>query len=367
MKWWLVLLLAGCDQLFGFTEVPPPNGDASDAHDAAPAGTWSVLAPGTQHVCGLDIAGYLACAGQDAAGGNTTVPTRMGDPSKTWSAVSSGPTHSCGILGGAVYCWGTNTYGELTGTPGADAMSPQLVPLPIMSYTQVGAGGFHSCALGIDTSVTCWGNSQQVGGTTGIHVMPGTTFQSLSVGYDHSCAIDRNGGVWCWGGNNHSQIEPCFPGPCEVDTPVNVYFNGNPAIAVSAGGEATCAIIGSNGAGEVWCRGSGRLLTGGGNDQQGVQMTQGEDWTAVAVGGDTVCAMRGGEAFCWGRVSAGGIGDGVLTEYVASQAATFGIPAATLAVTPGGPGVENACVVANGDASCWGPPATPMPVPSPPG
>ena len=68
-------------------------------------------------------------------------------------------------------------------------------------FDVVAAGGFHSCGLRTDGSVTCWGDNQY----SQTEVPPGV-FTALSAGgHRHSCAVRTNGSVACWGWNRYGQ------------------------------------------------------------------------------------------------------------------------------------------------------------------
>ena len=64
----------------------------------------------------------------------------------TFSAIAAGVWHSCGIAaGGAAYCWGTNIYGEL-----GDTTSLSDTPIPVSggrTFSTIAAGAFESCGL----------------------------------------------------------------------------------------------------------------------------------------------------------------------------------------------------------------------------
>src|SRR5207302_7732336 len=61
-------------------------------------------------------------------------------------------SHTCAITSGEVYCWGRNTDDE------CGAGSNPQPPFPVGSgYTQVAAGGAHTCAVVATGGVKCWG------------------------------------------------------------------------------------------------------------------------------------------------------------------------------------------------------------------
>jgi hypothetical protein len=65
-------------------------------------------------------------------------------PAGRFGSVSAGGWHSCGLRDdGSVTCWGDNSHGQ------SDA--------PAGRFTSVAAGGIHTCGLRDDASVLCWG------------------------------------------------------------------------------------------------------------------------------------------------------------------------------------------------------------------
>ena len=114
-------------------------------------------------------------------------------------AVSSGNEHTCGLgTNGAVDCWGDDTDGQ--------ASPPEGI------FTQISAGGFHTCGIReADRAVECWGNNDegQTDTPPPVAVVGGTsiwdTFAAVSAGGYHSCGIRYNGTIECWGSKGQPQ------------------------------------------------------------------------------------------------------------------------------------------------------------------
>src|SRR4030095_4165136 len=75
------------------------------------------------------------------------------------TAIAPGRGHSCGLRGdGQVECWVLNEKGELgRGFLSTMELGHDLVA-GLTSVSQLGAGGWHTCALHEDGSVVCWGD-----------------------------------------------------------------------------------------------------------------------------------------------------------------------------------------------------------------
>ncbi len=94
-------------------------------------------------------------------------------PTGTFTQVSAGGSHSCAVrTDGTVACWGNTNGGRATPPSG--------------TFTQVSAGTSHTCGLATDGTVTCWGvdaRGQSSAPEEG-------TFVDVSAGVTHSCAVD---------------------------------------------------------------------------------------------------------------------------------------------------------------------------------
>ncbi|NDK91830.1 protein kinase [Gordonia desulfuricans] len=130
---------------------------------------------------------------------------------------------------------------------------------------------------------------------------------------------------------------------------------------MSAYGKTTCTVQ----AGKAYCwgkNGSGELGIGSTTDSTTpVEVGGLSGVTAISVGGyadsdrnsrTTVCAVAGGEAYCWGNDHYGQIGDGA-TGSGTDKTSPTKVPNLT-GVTSIATGYGSTCAVANGDVLCWG-------------
>ena len=115
-------------------------GDCTPVYRATPtaisdAASYAEVRGGTGFTCGLRASGTLACWGANGAGqlGRGTTTTRALTPASVgtfddWTAFAVGEAHACAIReGGALYCWGANTLGQL----GLGDFTPRNTPTPV--------------------------------------------------------------------------------------------------------------------------------------------------------------------------------------------------------------------------------------------
>lgn len=124
---------------------------------------------------------------------------------------------------GIVQCVGYNYWGQLgNGTTGNSTHLASTVGGG-MPLSGVSTGVNHACALGSSGFAYCWGNGYygQVGvnPTNAAGVYPnaqavggGRSYRAIAAGMLHTCAIGTDNKIWCWGSNHYGQLGTQYPG-----------------------------------------------------------------------------------------------------------------------------------------------------------
>jgi alpha-tubulin suppressor-like RCC1 family protein len=233
------------------------------------------------------------------------------------TALAFGYSHGCAIVGteGRVYCWGDNSYGQLGMGQASDASLPPQQVVDLKDVAAIGLGHYHSCAVGKDGSLVCWGKNDgyQLGnGTTKDSSAPWdpvplTDVVAVAGGWRTTCAATKNDRIYCFGLNADGQAgDGTKSGP--TATPVAPEVAPTPS-ALSAGGGHTCVVSG----GAVLCFGDNAFGQLGTSNQTvaksaaPISVPGLPPATAVAAGVHGTCALvAGGAVYCWGALSASG-------------------------------------------------------------
>jgi len=338
---------------------PPDGGDAGDANpgdvgaDAAiPLGNIMQITAGANHTCALTPDNEIYCWGANGQGqlatGDTTdseTPHAVTIPAMLVVVeVRAGGNHTClrSALG-EVYCWGSNSHGQL-----GDGMSAnRFNPVPVGSsqnYDAIALGHAHTCAMD-GTGVVCWGHNvfRETGvelgtcSTNDMVLLPSSTNAQpstmVSAGDALTCAVTTGGQVDCWGLGHDgawgdataasATVSDCLPHTVRigsVDPLVDV-------VRVSVGGfpDAADDMDGTDGHGAHVCAitedADGRSIYCWGRDdlgQVGLSRTDSnvaarlgafDDVVDVAPGGGHTCAIAGDTVYCWGRIAGGHMRD----------------------------------------------------------
>jgi alpha-tubulin suppressor-like RCC1 family protein len=192
--------------------------------------SFSVLAAGDNQTCGLSLIGQVFCWGGNEVSAFTPqlVPNT---PTLATLAIGGefGRYHLCGESGAELICFGYNRSGELgrgivsTGDPSffeppARVLAPAGVELRAVASNAATdpflEDASHTCAVGTDHSVYCWGSNGfgQLGdGTTTQRTTPSLvvanlSFVSVGLGSAHSCGLTTQGQVYCWGNGRYGQL-----------------------------------------------------------------------------------------------------------------------------------------------------------------
>ena len=142
--------------------------------------------------------------------------------------VSSGASHTCALKSnGTVNCWGDGLHGQLGDGTNADKNYPVGVISgpgstdPLSDIIQVSSGSYHTCALKSNGTVNCWGfgGNGRLGDSTNanrnypVGVISGQGHSSLlsgivqiALGGYHTCALKSDGTVSCWGYGPDGQL-----------------------------------------------------------------------------------------------------------------------------------------------------------------
>ncbi len=283
--------------------------------------------------------------------------TRIRVERTVYQSIASGGTHSCAIgTNHRVYCWGADNDGQL-------GVKPQVLERPVPTaiasgavFQTIAAGDAHTCGSGTDFEMRCWGDNTvgQLGlGTTGGTSFPATAtapfdFVFVTAGGDHTCALTATHVADCWGRNRSGELGVGDTASRNVPT---LTADGRVFTAIAAGASHTCA---ETGTGAVLCWGANALgqlgdsSTGGRATPDSVRTPIAFD--VLAAGGNHTCGLSSGVAYCWGSNLRGesgtGATDSALIAPVAVSGPTF------MALTLGG---DFTCGLAiSGSAYCWG-------------
>jgi alpha-tubulin suppressor-like RCC1 family protein len=285
---------------------------------------------GSEHTCTLVADGRMQCwgtnytgqLGDGTFGGFAMTPQFVHNMSAAIKAITGG-FFTCAMLPDrTMQCWGRNQDGQLGN---GDSTTDVGLPAPVQGLGPVAdfaAGGYHACALMSDSTARCWGRNTrgQVGDGTDTspvtqpHVVSGlSAVTALSLGGYHSCALLLNRTVQCWGQSDFGQIGA--PGLAFSATPVTVNGITN-AVGVYTGWLHTCAVL-ADGTARCWGNnGFGQLGDGTTTSSATPVQVQGiVNPRALALGAGHTCAlMPDSTVQCWGEGDLGEFGNGANTN-----------------------------------------------------
>ena len=283
------------------------------------------------------------------------------------SAVAAGDGTSCAIAAGGLYCWGSNTAGQLGMPGGLSSANPVKIlgPLTDKFVTDVSVGANRICAVA-DAAAYCWGmggpglGSDLLGAvyvpqpvdTSG--ALSGKSVTAISTGTAHTCAI-ADAAVFCWGANEEGQLGVPKGPPIElpVAVPTDGDLKGKAINSVSVGLHHTC--VAADGTGYCWGDNGvnqlGGYEGGWGNNHLPIPVKTsgalaGKFVYSVSVGGSLSCAIAGVPpqrgSYCWGHNLATGIAD---------QVKKIDLPGSVSSLSAN---VNGACATVTGKTHCWG-------------
>ena len=319
---------------------------------------------GGQFTCARTVGGDVWCWGSNTQGqlGNGSTLTYI-VPSKVIGIsnatdISAGFGHACAALeNGEVRCWGGNTWGQLGDGTTTGSLATTVAGLT--DVVQVAAGTAHTCGLNASGRVYCWGqgtfgqlgNGEAKSYSTPVEVQGIQSASQITSGGHHSCAVFGGGFLSCWGYNASGQLGNVSVDGLEVE-PAPVFDQTN-VVMVDAYGDTTCAV---SAAGELSCWGSNNSAKLGivAQDVPGslvpVLINGMGEAVSVVVGEQHVCALLSFEGYvsCWG------VNDFIVEtqgEDAAKPTHISGLSEALFITS----GQQHMCALhEEGEVSCWG-------------
>ncbi|RAL23848.1 hypothetical protein DL240_06760 [Lujinxingia litoralis] len=123
------------------------------------------LVAGERYSCGRDSTGEVYCWGEDVRedpeGAVISLAATPIAETAAIAVLSGGAEHICGIdTEGGLWCWGENTWRQISSDAG-EGRSEVVQVASTRSWSQVSAGGEHSCAIERESrKLYCWGRSR---------------------------------------------------------------------------------------------------------------------------------------------------------------------------------------------------------------
>jgi alpha-tubulin suppressor-like RCC1 family protein len=351
--------------------------------------TLTQIAGGPGHTCALDSAGAASCWGANGNGqlGNSSTTQSLVPVAVTTSGVLAGKTltqistdengmFTCALdSGGAAYCWGAASFGQLgnggvSSVPGVPVAVVTTGVLAGKTLTQIATGSGSACAVGSTGAAYCWGqgvngelgNGLAANSTTPVAVttsgaLSGKTLTQVSLGTNFACALDAAGSAYCWGLNSSGQLgNPATAGHFLVPTAVTSQA------AVSAGYVHACTI--SSGQAYCWGDNSDGELGNGSTVSSSVPVAvstagvlAGVTLTQIVAGFFFTCALStAGAVYCWGLNADGELGNNsTVSSSVPVAVSTSGVLSGLTVAQITADSGFNACALAStGAAYCWG-------------
>lgn len=207
-----------------------------------------------------------------------------------WQDVAVADSHSCAIgTDGTLWCWGNNFRGQLGDGTNDDRGIPTRVG-DDEDWKAVTAADSHSCAVKEEGTLWCWGHA--AGGRLGIgstgeqHEFPtpqlvgsDSNWQEVQTLSRHTCGIRDDQSLWCWGPNTNGRLGL---GHTDSQNTPQLVAADESWIDIGVGQAHTCAVRDD---GTLWCWGMGnfhRLGLGDDDDRhEPTQVGSNNNWDTV--------------------------------------------------------------------------------------
>ena len=251
--------------------------------------------------------------------------TVLAGANQLFENLQAGESHVC--VSSPVYCWGDNTYSQITDLVElgrTEVHGPPLLP-ELANMRHLTLGVRHTCANDGDRTL-CWGldDFRQCGGQADFLCSPDAPCAKkplevrgisgalgLGLGLSHSCAIKADRTVKCWGASDKGQAgalpsADCGTEGCVVEATDIANLSGVTRLALGTSHSCALTVDGS-----VYCWGDNDAGQLGINSQGGsfpapvvpVRTMAGgaiRDVLDIAASDTQSCALTTEKLYCWG-------------------------------------------------------------------
>lgn len=229
------------------------------------------------------------------------------------------------------YCWGTGALGN-----GSNVSVSSKVPVPVDTSGVLNGkiikkifltnSTAAACALDSLNELYCWGGNNGMLGNGTINaatlptaldktgVLNGKTIKTVSLGASHMCAIASDDKVYCWGGGTFGRLGN--GAASASSSPVAAVIPGGLTVkSLSTSTNTNCVIASDD---QVYCWGYGinsAIGNGSSTNQNSpvavnTALLAGKTVTSLSLKNDVACVIADGEAYCWGSNTNGRLGRG---------------------------------------------------------
>lgn len=329
------------------------------------------LATSSTHTCAIK-SDSIYCWGKNTFGslGNTSqvdssLPVKVTNLGDTVRKIVNGLNFSCAIVGDKAKCWGRGDVGQLGNGSRANSSVPVEVG-GLVNVKDITAGAAHACAIANDgeseDKIYCWGSNSagQLGDRSKTDRLVPTRIgadigdgEIVSAGRSHTCALLKNQTIHCWGQNSAAQLGLGDNPPEDTYNRNVINIQSSGITHLSSGDYHNCLI--QSGGLKCWGKnGAGQTLGYYTPNVTQPQLVGGFETgvTAVASAANHTCAIKDDAIKCFGWNEFGQLGNGTFEKKVRITH-VLDLQSNIQEISTGSD-ASHTCATSLGSIKCWG-------------